>query len=224
MVLKTDHKIRAVMFDLDGTLVDTYRDLMNAANHVLTSMGFETLKAQEARMLATDGMIAMLRAVMKDRIDRFDKEELKKQFLDYYLPHICVESKPFEKTDLLLEHCRNHGIRWGIVTNKPSFLTRPLIESIPLFSDCSVIVCSDDLPEKKPDPRPLTFALEQIGITDPSCCIYAGDHIRDIQCGNNAGAVTVAAAWGYIPQNQQISDWGADFTAEDPGCIISILS
>ena len=195
MVLKTDHKIRAVMFDLDGTLVDTYRDLMNAANHVLTSMGFETLKAPEARMLATDGMIAMLRAVMKDRIDRFDKEELKKQFLDYYLPHICVESKPFEKTDLLLEHCRNHGIRWGIVTNKPSFLTRPLIESIPLFSDCSVIVC-----------------------------IYAGDHIRDIQCGNNAGAVTVAAAWGYIPQNQQISDWGADFTAEDPGCIISILS
>ena len=203
MVLKTDHKIRAVMFDLDGTLVDTYRDLMNAANHVLTSMGFETLKAPEARMLATDGMIAMLRAVMKDRIDRFDKEELKKEFLNYYLPHICVESRPFEKTDLLLEHCRNHGIRWGIVTNKPSFLTRPLIESIPLFSDCSVIVC---------------------GITDPSCCIYAGDHIRDIQCGNNAGAVTVAAAWGYIPQNQQISDWGADFTAEDPGCIISILS
>ena len=142
MVLKTDHKIRAVMFDLDGTLVDTYRDLMNAANHVLTSMGFETLKAPEARMLATDGMIAMLRAVMKDRIDRFDKEELKKQFLDYYLPHICVESKPFEKTDLLLEHCRNLGIRWGIVTNKPSFLTRPLIESIPLFSDCSVIVCA----------------------------------------------------------------------------------
>ena len=142
MVLKTDHKIRAVMFDLDGTLVDTYRDLMNAANHVLTSMGFETLKAPEARMLATDGMIAMLRAVMKDRIDRFDKEELKKQFLDYYLPHICVESKPFEKTDLLLEHCRNHGIRWGIVTNKPSFLTRPLIESIPETGSAAADLCT----------------------------------------------------------------------------------
>lgn len=212
--------IAAILFDLDGTLVDTYLDLREAANHVLNSIHYPEISNEVARELATDGMLALLRASMKDEIEQYDQNKLKQKFLEYYLNHINVYSKPFPYIVDLISRCQEFNIPWGVVTNKPSFLTLPLMKSIAEFAHCSVIVCSDDLPEKKPDPRPLTFALEKIGVSNINRTIYIGDHIRDIQCGNNAGAITIAAAWGYISPKENLEKWDASFIANDAGEII----
>lgn len=216
-------KIKAALFDLDGTLIDTWKDLMGASNHVLTLHGFESMDPAKARLLATDGIKAMLSSVMTYRIESFDFEQLKKEFLDYYLANIRTCSEIFDGFNLLLPFLRDSGIRWGVVTNKFRFLTEPLIKSFTELSDCAVTVCNDTVPEKKPHPAPLLFALNTLGIT-AEYALYAGDHIRDIQCGNNAGAYTCAAAWGYIRPDDDPELWGASFVAKNPANIIDFIT
>ncbi len=213
---------KAILFDLDGTLIDTWEDLMLAANVVLKKHGYAELKPDEARLKATDGMIALLQSSMKTDIDKYDKEVLKNEFLDYYSHHMSVKSKLFDGMSELLKACRNKDILWGIVTNKPSFLTNPLIKSFSELKDCAVIVCSDTVKEKKPHPEPLLHALRIINIK-PQDVMYVGDHIRDIECGNNANATTIAAAWGYIKQGDDINNWHADFICQNPLEIINII-
>ncbi len=214
--------IKAVLFDLDGTLIDTWMDLMGASNHVLALHGFENMDPAKARLLATDGIKSMLSSVMKEKIASLDFEQLKKEFLDYYLSNIRTCSEIFDGFNLLLPFLRNSGIRWGIVTNKFRFLTEPLIKSFPELSDCAVTVCNDTVPEKKPHPAPLLYALNALGITAEHA-LYAGDHIRDIQCGNNAGAYTCAATWGYIRPDDDPKLWNASFVAKNPAYIISFV-
>lgn len=211
--------IKVVLFDLDGTLLDTYPDLMLAANHVLSKLNYPLLDNITARKLATDGMIAMLKASMKQDIDLFSQEELKKMFLDFYSTHIKVNTKLFDGIEELLNTIRQKKLKWGIVTNKPSFLTIPLLEQMPELNDCAVVITSDMMVEKKPHPKPLLEALKKIDML-PSQAIYVGDHIRDIECGNNAKTFTIAASWGYIDKNDDISLWKANFIANNPFDII----
>lgn len=209
---------QGIFFDLDGTLVDTHDDLRNAANHVLSRLGARLLTKEESRIAATDGMIALLRISLGDRIDSMDADSLKKEFLSYYSSHICVESCPFPGILRILRACRKLGVVWGVVTNKPSYLTDPLLDSISEFSDRKATVCSDSIPEKKPHPAPFILAAKTAGC-DPTKCIYVGDHARDIECGNNAGAYTIAASWGYIKENDNPALWGADEVMESAECL-----
>ena len=223
MTVKPEKNIKAVFFDLDGTLIDTWKDLMNSANHVLALHGFPAMDPQRARLLATDGIAAMLRSVMESRFDEFDFDLLKNEFLDFYLANIHVESCLFPGFEKVLEYFRGNSIRWGIVTNKPGFLARPLIDTFPELHDCSVLVCNETVPKKKPFPDPVLFALKETG-TAPENALYVGDHIRDIECGNRAGTQTAAASWGYIAESDSVADWNAGFICRRPEDLLDVFA
>ncbi|MBQ8708590.1 MAG: HAD-IA family hydrolase [Succinivibrionaceae bacterium] len=213
----------AVLFDLDGTLIDTWRDLMNASNHVLAKHGFAAMDPAKARLLATDGIAAMLGSVMGDRFDGFEFDLLKNEFLDYYLANIHVESKLFDGFEQVLDHLRSKLIPWGIVTNKPGFLAKPLLDSFDCLGDCMTLVCNETVREKKPHPAPVLHALKELKVR-PENAVYVGDHSRDISCGNNAGTVTVAAGWGYIRENENLALWHATYCAQSPADLPGIFS
>jgi phosphoglycolate phosphatase len=214
--------IRAILFDLDGTLVDTWKDLMNASNHVLNHYGFPPMNPAEARLLATDGIRAMLTSVMGEKLKDYSFEQLKDEFLEFYLKNINRSSEIFSGYSSLMQFLRKNSISWGIVTNKFRFLTEPLISCFPELSDCAVTVCNDTVPEKKPHPAPLLYALKTIGIS-AGHALYVGDHIRDVECGINAGTYTAAAAWGYIRKDDDPGKWGADIVVNSPEELIDFI-
>ncbi len=215
--------IKAVLFDLDGTLIDTWQDLMLSANHVLKLHHYSIMDHNDARLMATDGMIPMLRSVMGDDIRNFDQQMLKKEFLDYYLSNIHVRSRLFDGFEKLIPYLERKNIKWGIVTNKPGFLTIPLITSFNELLNINVCVCNETVPEKKPHPAPLKYALNQLNIQNSRDAIYVGDHIRDIECANNANTISVAAGWGYFPAQTDLGSWNATYIAKQPLDLIQII-
>ncbi|MGN1356095.1 MAG: HAD family hydrolase [Succinivibrionaceae bacterium] len=214
---------KSLLFDLDGTLIDTWEDLKAAADFVLKNHGYSATDSVAARLKATDGMVALLSISMGSDISLFSTEQLKKEFLDYYLQHIRIKSRLFPGMEEVLAKCRQLNIPWGIVTNKPAFLTRPLINAFADLSDCAVTVCGDQVKEKKPHGESLFTALKILHIK-PQDTVYVGDHIRDIQCGNNAGTATAAAGWGYINHHNDINQWPADFFCRSPLDLLDIIT
>lgn len=202
----SDH---AVLFDLDGTLVDTARDLANALNYLLEQEGEKTLSYEEIRPHASHGTVALIRIGfgIDDSDSRFQR--FRQAIIDRYLAHIADESVLFEGMASVLEHLEEQGHPWGVVTNKPGFLTQPLMEQLELINRASVVVSGDTLKQSKPDPAPLLYACEQIG-SDPQSSFYIGDAERDISAGRAAGMHTITAHYGYIGENDSPASWGAD--------------
>ncbi len=219
---KGEHRIRGVFLDLDGTLADTWEDLALAADHVLQTENCRPLTREEGRLKATDGMTALLSCSMGPDLGGRDPARLKEMFLDYYLKHIHVRTRLFPGMEQVLQGIRARDLIWGVVTNKPLFLAEPLLASFPELADCHVLIAHESVKEKKPHPAPLLKAAELAGLP-PEDCLYAGDHVRDIMCGRNAGAVTAAAAWGYIPPEEDPAQWGADHVLSCPEEILHLL-
>lgn len=206
----------AVLFDLDGTLLDTAPDLGAAANHVLASLGRPPLDEATIYSTASDGALALLKAgIPEPEQAQYDLALLRQQFLDYYAAHLCVYTRPFAGIVPFLHQLDAHHIPWGIVTNKPDFLTRPLIAQLPDFSQCAVIVSADTLPVRKPNPEPLWYACQQINCSSDQT-LYIGDHYRDILAGQNAGMPTMIAGWGYLKPDEHLSEWKADYILDTP--------
>lgn len=217
-------RFAAVLFDLDGTLLDTAPDLGAAANHVLQKIGKTALSDSIIRQTASDGALALIKAGLTEtEQSELDLPELRQQLLDFYSQHLYVGTRPYNGMVELIHWLNKNDIFWGVVTNKPAFLTEPLLAQVTELPNCAAIVSADTLPVKKPHPEPLWHACSQMNV-DARQCLYVGDHIRDIEAGRNAGMKTAIAGWGYIAESDVLSDWQADITMSDPHHLLRWLS
>ncbi|WP_375058033.1 HAD-IA family hydrolase [Zobellella sp. DQSA1] len=206
--------LKAVLFDLDGTLLDTAGDMGAAANHVITGLGLPPLSDEVLSCTTSDGSYALLRAgIHPELIAQQGLEQLRRRMLAFYGENLCRRTRPYDGVPELLDWLNLRRIPWGVVTNKPAALTVPLLAGLPLFAGCGVTVSADTLPQKKPHPAPLLFAAGQLAVAAEHC-IYVGDHRRDIEAGRAAGMATMVAAWGYISRGEDPHSWQADLVLD----------
>jgi phosphoglycolate phosphatase len=200
---------KAVLFDLDGTLVDTADDLGAALNHVLQSHGLPLCSAEQYRPMASHGAKGLLELGFGPLLANYDFGRLRQQLLDYYALHVCDHSQLFPGGAELIAHLNQQQIPWGIVTNKPYRLAASMLKQLPALSQCAILLGGDSLAQRKPDPTPLLVASHQLKVPAVQCW-YVGDAERDITAGNRAGMTTVLAEFGYIANTDQTELWQAD--------------
>ncbi len=200
---------QGVLFDLDGTLVDTAPDMGEALNALLAEEGRAPLCAEAIRPVVSHGSAGLLRLAYGDDLDDDERQRLVGRFLTIYEARVCRRSHLFDGAGGVLDALVANGRRWGIVTNKPGWLARPLIRALGLSQRSGCLVSGDCLPRRKPHPDPLFHGAAELGV-DPERCVYVGDAERDIEAGRAAGMVTVVAAYGYISDAEDPTAWGAD--------------
>jgi N-acetyl-D-muramate 6-phosphate phosphatase len=213
-------KIKTVLFDLDGTLADTAPDLAGALNHVLKTHNREPLPFETIRPYVSHGGVALTTLGFGKNHPEFDN--LYKELLAHYETNIANETVLFEGMNELLLELEKNNISWGVVTNKPEWLTEPLLEALNLSSRAVTIVSGDTLEQRKPHPAPILHACEQAG-SEASECIYVGDAERDIEAGNAAGMHSIIALFGYISESDTPSNWNAHASINHPKEILSII-
>ena len=199
----------AVLFDLDGTLLDTAPDFIRVVNQQRILHKLDALAPNLIRETVSNGARALIKLA-------FDLEEYDDNFVErhtellaLYEESIAEETVFFPGIDLFLKQLEEKSIPWGIVTNKPSRFTLPLLERLRLNDRCSVTVCPDDVTHSKPHPEPLFLACNELNCS-PDRSLYIGDHERDIEAGRSAGMITIAARYGYIDTPDRVDDWKAD--------------
>ena len=212
----------ALLFDLDGTLVDTAPTLIGIVNTMLAETGLPLMPIAQARNLVSRGARPLLQRGFGELRHARDEAGLGQRFFDLYATSEHHNSNYFiDIEDILASSSR--FTHYGIVTNKPTGLTDMLLRHRPPDRRPDCVVCGDTLAAKKPDPAPLLHAAEQLGMA-PSDCIYIGDDPRDIEAGRAAGMRTIIAAWGYIPPGTDYLAWGADGIAGHPSRLVEALS
>jgi phosphoglycolate phosphatase len=215
--------IRTVLLDLDGTLLDTAPDLADALNAVLVEQGRPPLPFEHIRPVVSHGGIALIE--LGFRLEHSDPafEPLRQRLLEIYRANLSARTRPFPGMPELLETIEARGLNWGVVTNKPGWLTDPLLQELKLFERAACVVSGDTLDERKPHPAPMLYACEQAGST-PEQCVYVGDAQRDIEAGNNAGMHTLVALFGYIQAEDDPYSWDADAAINSPGELLDWLN
>lgn len=213
---------KSVLFDLDGTLLDTANDLGEALNYILTQYDLPNVAKEVYRPIASDGALGLLTLGFKEKLKDFNYDTLRQQFLDYYQENIASHTALYPGIDNLLTHLNKNNIPWGIATNKPERLTQQLLPHFEQLSQCKVIVGGDTLSERKPHPAPLLHACKEMNVL-PEECFYIGDALRDIQAGNSAKMTTVVANWGYIKENDNSEKWQASYICDSPTEVITVL-
>lgn len=201
----------AVLFDLDGTLVDTAPDMVAVLQHLQREHGIEPLAYDLGRSNVSNGAVGLLRVGFPEIEVEFG-DDLHHEYLERYEDMICVESQVFDGLHEMLEQLDDIDCPWGVVTNKPDHLTTPLLIALGLAERSACIISGDTLGVRKPDPAPLLVACDMIGV-DPSTAIYVGDADRDIEAGRRAGMATIAAGYGYITEDDDPREWDADVIA-----------
>lgn len=209
--------MKAVLFDLDGTLIDTAADFIRIIQAMCRAEGRTVVSAELIRSQVSEGARAMVQLVYPE-LSVEDPVFLahRQRFLDIYGADIAVDTDLFESMQLLLEELEAHAIPWGIVTNKPRGLSESLLKALGLTQRCAVLVCPEDVSQTKPDPEPMFLAAQQLKI-DAQQIIYVGDHPRDIDAGRNAQMYTILAAYGYLPlqHKDDLNAWRADCIVEN---------
>lgn len=209
--------VRAVLFDLDGTLADTAPDLAGALNALMREQGLEPISAEQARPLTSMGARGMIKAGMGIGAEDPRFETLRNRFLDLYEANICDGTQLFDGVEELLQELERRGTPWGIVTNKYERFTKPLLRELELDTRAHCIVCGDTTANSKPHPGPLLHAAELLGVP-PQDCLYVGDDVRDIQSARAAQMPVIAAGYGYLGEASDPVLWQADgiiFKAEE---------
>lgn len=206
----------AFIFDLDGTLLDTADDLGAALNTVLVSHNLAKVSADIYRPAASNGAAALLQAGFGELwLKQEDSNTLRQQLLSAYSDNIAVHSRCFDGIAQLLLALEKKNIKWGIMTNKPSFLTIPLIAKIKTLQNAQAVVSGDTLEVAKPSPLPLLHTAKLLAV-DPVRCLYIGDAERDIQAAKAANMHSATALWGYVPSEADALNWNADFNWQSP--------
>lgn len=218
-------QLRAVLLDLDGTLVDTAPDMVGSLNRVLVSYNMPPADIADAGKLVSNGAKALIEFGFVDSIgkgDIPDVEQLVQEFLSDYKQHVANQSFVYEGMHEVLEYCERNALKWGVITNKPLHLAKDLLEGLGLLDRCAILLGGDSLPVKKPDPVPMLHTCMVLNLA-PSECLYIGDHLRDIQAGNAAGMDTAAALWGYIADSENVEEWNADFLLNSPDGLLNLV-
>jgi phosphoglycolate phosphatase len=215
-------KASAVLFDLDGTLIDSAPDLAGAANWLRTERGLPPLPFHALRPMVGAGARGMIGVSLGVAPEDEGYETLKHSFLERYQATMHDQTAVFPQVVPVLAALDQAALPWGIVTNKISRLAQPIVAQLGLAKRAATLVCGDTTPHAKPHPAPLLEASRQLGLA-PEACAYVGDDLRDIEAGRAAGMKTVAAAWGYLGQGLAIAGWGADLCIETPAQLLQWL-
>ncbi|MFT6898423.1 MAG: 2-phosphoglycolate phosphatase [Paraglaciecola sp.] len=215
-------KPKALLFDLDGTLLDTARDLGNALNHVLATHHQPPCDYAIYRNIASDGSKGLLNIGFGSRIHDYNFAQLRQQFLDYYHQAICVETALFCGVGELIQGMDSANIPWGIVTNKPGWLTAKLLPNFSEFENCQVVISGDTFTQRKPHPRPLLAAAKSLNVV-PENTWYVGDAKRDIDAAKAANMLSVLASYGYIDTTHQAHLWAADLQVDHPATLLDYI-
>ena len=216
-------RLRSVLFDLDGTLLDTAPDFATVMNLLLAENDRGPMAYDAVRRTVSNGARALIRQAFGIAEDDPGFEALRLRLLELYDRHLVVDTVPFPGIIELLEELGRRGIFWGVVTNKPSWLAAPLMARVALRPELGVLVCPDHVARTKPDPEPLLLACRKLGCAVEES-IYVGDHRRDIEAGRQAGMSTIAATYGYLDEGELASDWNADYYADTVAAIQGILA
>ena len=207
--------VSAVLFDLDGTLVDTAPDLAYSLNRTLNHNGFDALPYEAIRPHVSHGAAALIRFGFGMEPDTPEYAPIRDYFMETYIDNICRETRPFSGMEQVLSTLEERRIPWGVVTNKPSRLTDPLMDALNLSNRAGSIVSGDTLARNKPHPAPILHACKQIGVSADNT-LYIGDAERDIQAGLAAGTRTLTALFGYLSEFDEPDNWGADGAVNSP--------
>jgi len=217
-----DWQVDGVLFDLDGTLIDTAPDLADALNATLLRHQQPQLPYNVIRPNVSNGANGLITLGFGDQLSTNEHTEIKSYLINHYQQNIAKKSSLFDGLDEALEHLETHNIPWGIVTNKPNYLTRPLLKALNLINRASSIISGDQVAQPKPHPESIYLACKQMNI-QPNNAVYIGDAERDIRAGKLAGLKTIACAFGYIQDSDDINDWQADKQVSEPRELLKCL-
>ncbi|MFP5467511.1 MAG: phosphoglycolate phosphatase [Gammaproteobacteria bacterium] len=212
----------AVLFDLDGTLIDSAPDLASAAERMRARRGLPALPLAQYRPHASSGARGMLRIGFGADPGHVQYESLRQEFLDEYAAGLMERTAPFDGVAQMLDVLERAGCPWGIVTNKAERFTLPMVAGLPLLGRAAAVISGDTTPHAKPHPAPLLEAARRLGV-DPGDCLYVGDDERDIVAGRAAGMFTVAACYGYMGSTGSADHWQADACIEFPEQLLKLL-
>ena len=214
--------LRGVLFDLDGTLIDSAPDLAGAANRLRADHGLEPLPLESLRPMVGSGARGMVGVAfgVAPGDERF--EALRDAFLAHYAAGLLERTRPFDGVQEMLLALEADGVAWGIVTNKATRFTRPIVAGLGLAQRARVVVCGDTTPHSKPHPEPLLYAARTLDLA-PENVAYVGDDLRDAQAARAAGMPMLAATWGYLGLGEPVHEWGADALVDAPSQVLEWL-
>ena len=217
------HTLRAVLFDLDGTLIDSAPDLGAAANQMRERRGLPLLPLEDYRPMAGAGARGMLGIAFGMTPEHVDYDAMREEFFQNYERCMTERTHVFDGVAELIAQIDAAGLLWGVVTNKSERFTLPLTRQMPLFASAGAVVSGDTTPHAKPHPAPLLEAARRLGVP-PQACIYVGDDERDIVAGLAAGMRTVAATYGYLGSQADVIRWGAHLSVDTPLALLAAMS
>ncbi len=216
------HGVRCVLFDLDGTLIDSAPDLGLAANEMRLARGMSSLPLEAYRCMAGSGARGMLSVAFGLTPEDEAYNLMREEFLNNYERRMMHSTSVFSGVEEVLDALRSRGLAWGIVTNKAQRFTHPLMSAMPLFADAVAIISGDTTPHAKPHPAPLLEAMRRARV-QPENCVYVGDDERDVRAGKAAGTATIAASYGYLGLGE-VASWQADAVISHPRELLSLIS
>lgn len=214
--------VDCVLFDLDGTLLDTARDLVHALHRVCDEEDQSQPEAELASRYVSTGAAGLIKLAFPD-VDDDTVERLRQRLVEIYEQNICTHTVPYPGITELLDALHTENIPWGVVTNKMHYLALPIMEQLGLYEHCQTLVGGDTAARNKPHPDPILHALDELGVA-PGKAVYVGDAEKDVLAGQAAGATTVAASWGYILPGQAPHEWNADYTIDRPADLLTLAA
>lgn len=218
----TTHPLQAVLFDLDGTLLDTAPDFIAVVNQQRQRHQLPALEHELIRATVSHGARALTTLSFGLQPDQPGFEEKRQELLDLYADHLAVYTTIFPGINEVLGWLEAKNLPWGIVTNKPRQYAEEILTQLTLHKRYHTLVCPDDVTHTKPNAEPMLLACTQINCS-PAQTIYLGDHRRDIEAGRNAGMKTIAVNYGYIDPDDPASDWQADYYVDHASEIVALL-
>ncbi|HCL75276.1 N-acetylmuramic acid 6-phosphate phosphatase MupP [Stutzerimonas nitrititolerans] len=208
-------RLRAVLFDMDGTLLDTAPDFIAVAQAMRMARGLAAVADKQIRDVVSGGARAMVLAAFDVDPMSDEFETLRLEFLERYQEHCAIASHLYDGMEQLLADIEQANLLWGVVTNKPLRFAEPIMQQLNLASRSAVLICPDHVSKSKPDPEPMVLACSKLGL-DPASVLFVGDDLRDIESGRAAGSKTAAVRYGYIHPEDNPDHWGADVVVDHP--------